>query len=749
MRSQSGDPTIEDQDARASRRVRQLARTSDLAIAIDLDGTLIPFASKPRNVVVDPDTHQLLSALSGAPRTRIAIVSGRPRRDIEAFFAHRTDLWLAAEHGVWTRGDGAWAACELGTVPSDLERLFDAVGREHPGAFVEGKTWSVCLHYREVPRRDREGLIVAATDVAGQWIAKHSEFEILEGDCVIEVRHRGAHKGRAIEWLRAHAPEGARILALGDDVTDEDAFEALGPDDVAIAVGRAERPTRAEARLAGTEHVQSFLRWLARARSERADTEELVAMNAAPRARVEPAHHAKLVVVSNRLPSDDCGDERARNVGGLVAGISSALSTENGIWLGWSGRQHGGEMRLGVDEGATPPRAQFDMRPDWHSLYYNGYANRSLWPTLHGFVERARFRETEWQAYVAVNDVFAEHASRLATPDAVIWAHDYHLLLLARALRARKHQGRIGHFLHVPFPSLEAFEAIPQAREIIEAMLEFDLLGFHTRRYADNFLRAARHIAGAHTGEGVVYRYGPSRDVRVGVFPLGIDAADFRPTEDPQADAEMEEIQAALRGRKLILGVDRLDYSKGILERIDAFATMLERFPEWRGRVSLIQVAVPSREDVPEYARQRRTIESAIGRLNGKFGEAHWVPVRYVYRSYERASLARLYRAASVGLVTPLRDGMNLVAKEYVAAQDPNDPGVLLLSRFAGAAVELDAALLTNPYDRDGLANDLARALSMPLEERSQRHARLEQAVECHRPSTWAASFLRELSSRG
>ncbi|MDQ3035938.1 MAG: trehalose-6-phosphate synthase, partial [Myxococcota bacterium] len=460
---------------------------------------------------------------------------------------------------------------------------------------------------------------------------------------------------------------------------------------------------------------------------------------------------APLVVISNRLPDAPVAaageSERARNVGGLVSGLGPALDARGGVWLGWSGGRHADSLDLAIDEVSRPVRASFDFRPEWHSRFYNGFANRSLWPIFHGFPGRARYDEAEWKAYVEVNDVFAEQASKLVARDGTVWAHDYHLLLVGAALRRRGHTGRIGLFTHIPFPPLDLFETIPWAREIMAAMLEYDLVGFHTRRYASNFARCAEElvVGAAATDRGVRFA---GREVRVGAFPLGIDAAPFEDPEDDGSETEIAALQEALQGTKLVLGVDRLDYSKGIVERLEAFGRMLELHPEWRSQVSLVQVAVPSRADVPEYAEQRRNIETLVGRINGEHGEAHWVPVRYVYRSYGRSQLARLYRAADVGYVTPLRDGMNLVAKEYVAAQDPADPGVLLLSRFAGAADELDGAVLTNPHDREGMARDLGLALEMPLAERVERHAPMLARVRRNTPELWADAFLKELERR-
>jgi trehalose-6-phosphate synthase len=300
-------------------------------------------------------------------------------------------------------------------------------------------------------------------------------------------------------------------------------------------------------------------------------------------------------------------------------------------------------------------------------------------------------------------------------------------------------------FLHVPFPSRDVVETMPWAQHVLEAMLAADLVGFHTPEWAANFVTAARGILGAGwDGKRLVHR---GRSTGVGAFALPIDAAAFRVDPHAAAAVDVEGLRALLAGRKLVLGVDRLDYSKGIPERLEGFERLLERTPAWRGRVSFVQISVPSRAEVPEYAELRARVENLVGRINGRFGEADWMPVRYLYRSYGREVLAQLYRLADVALVTPLRDGMNLVAKEFVAAQDPREPGVLVLSRFAGAADEMKAAILTNPFHRDGMAADLDHALSMPADERRERQLRLRAVVESGTPAEWTRDFLNALAA--
>jgi trehalose 6-phosphate synthase len=333
----------------------------------------------------------------------------------------------------------------------------------------------------------------------------------------------------------------------------------------------------------------------------------------------------------------------------------------------------------------------------------------------------------------------------LVGPDTPIWVHDYHLLLLAQSLRRRGHRGPVGHFLHIPFPGVDMFSLLPWCGQLLDAMLDFDLLGFHTPGHVNNFRQCVGALSPAKVSDDAILHHG--RRIRVRDFPIGIIPEDFQHPPSSESNEEISAILSPYSRIRKILGVDRLDYTKGIPERLLAFGRMLELFPEWRSRTSFLQISVPSREDVPEYVEQRSRVENVVGRINGEFGEADWVPIRYLYRSYSRDQLSFLYRSADVACVTPLRDGMNLVAKEYVAAQNPEQPGVLVLSSFAGAAHELTDAVLTNPWYVDGMARDLDRALRMPLEERKSRHARLAAVVSKSTALTWAEDFITALEA--
>ncbi|HZJ62932.1 MAG TPA: trehalose-6-phosphate synthase, partial [Kofleriaceae bacterium] len=550
-----------------------------------------------------------------------------------------------------------------------------------------------------------------------------------------------AHKGSAVQWLRGRAPVGAAMLALGDDITDEDMFVSLRDSDVGILVSAQPRRTQASLRLPDPDAVHRFLRWLIDARSVAWRTEptpapDVLVVTRPPHRSADP----RLVVVSNRLPAAPSSD-RKREVGGLVSALMPALTETDGIWLGWSGAERDPGLRLRIEQVDPVTRAQFDYPPQWRQKFYAGFCNQSLWPLLHGFPGRLRYLDDEWQCYVEANRAYAGLVLEAGGSSAKVWVQDFHLMLLARELRRLGHLGRIGFYLHVPFPSLDDFETMPWAAEVVAALLDFNLIGLQSQRWYDNFIQTVRGLLGSDAEIR-------ARD-HCRVIPVGIDPdrfADAAATRNGEA-SELGSFEDMLRGRKLILGVDRLDYSKGIPERLEAFARLLERYPEWRGQVSFVQVSVPTRSEVTEYAELRSRVEHLVGRINGAYGEAEWVPVRYLYRSYDQATLARLYRLAAVGLVTPLRDGMNLVAKEYVAAQDEADPGVLVLSKFCGAADRMTLALLTNPYHVDGVAADLDCALRMAREERVARNAALRVAVWQDTASAWARTFLATLRS--
>jgi trehalose 6-phosphate synthase len=451
---------------------------------------------------------------------------------------------------------------------------------------------------------------------------------------------------------------------------------------------------------------------------------------------------ARLVVVSNRVGVPD----RSARAGGLEVALRPTLRRRGGLWFGWSGRvteRDPGDAKIVEHDNVA--YATVDLREDDHQEFYNGFANRVLWPILHYRLDLAEFTRRDLGGYFRVNEFFAKRLEKVLRPDDVLWVHDYHLLPLARALHERGHKNKIGFFLHVPCPPPEILTALPNHEQLIPALGHYDLVGFQTEIDAANFSRYLESESHLTRVSDDTFAFG-DRLVRIGVFPVGVETETFaRLARRAIESGFVREVLDSLSGRAMIIGVDRLDYSKGIPERMNAFERFLNNFPDWRGKVTYLQITPRSRTDIQEYADIARSVGEAVGRINGTFGEASWTPLRYINKAHSRTALAGLYRAARAALVTPLRDGMNLVAKEFVAAQNADDPGVLILSRFAGAARECTAALLVNPYDPEGVAIAINRALSMPLDERRQRQSANFKVLAANDLTHWAERFLAAL----
>jgi trehalose 6-phosphate synthase len=454
---------------------------------------------------------------------------------------------------------------------------------------------------------------------------------------------------------------------------------------------------------------------------------------------------ARLVIVSNRVALPRGRGPAA--AGGLAVALLDALSVDGGLWFGWSGE---------VSETASPePRqlrsgridyATLDLTPAEHASFYAGFSNATLWPLFHYRLGLIEFRREQLQGYLEVNERFAAALLPLLRPDDVIWIHDYHFIPLAAALRRLGVANRIGFFLHIPFPAPEVLMALPQHESLIQALMEYDLVGFQTKTDRRAFERCVEDAGGHLRADGRVESGG--RVTQTGAFPVGIDVDEFAAWSGKARNSvDTRRLIDSLGDRALIIGVDRLDYSKGIPMRFEAMQELIGTWPEHNRMVTFLQIAPISRGEVVQYRALRRDLDSLAGRVNGRFAEFDWAPIRYLNKPFPRRTLAGFYRVARVGLVTPLRDGMNLVAKEYVAAQDPENPGVLVLSRFAGAAQELDAALLVNPFDVEGVAEAIHRALIMPLEERRERWQRMfavmAQATQLH----WSNSYLAALKA--
>ena len=450
---------------------------------------------------------------------------------------------------------------------------------------------------------------------------------------------------------------------------------------------------------------------------------------------------SRLVVVSNRviLPS-----ERVQRAGGLAVAIREALARSGGLWFGWSGEL---SETPGTQTAAKGKMefAVFDLTPAEFEGFYNQFANSTLWPLFHYRIGLVKFSRAALQTYLDVNGRFAEMLMPHLKPDDTIWIHDYQLLPLAGELRKRGVANKIGFFLHIPLPGVDTLAVLPGLNTLMRGLAAADVIGFQTERDLQSFKDYVKQEAGGTVGpNGAISCF--DRALEAGAFPIGIDARAFATLAEKAVDKpEYQQLKDGLGQRKLMIAIDRLDYSKGIPNRFEACEEMLRSHPEHRGGVELVQIASPSRTDVASYRDLRREIDRLSGRINGAYSEVHWAPIRYINRTYPRQSLAGFCRMAQVGVVTPLRDGMNMVAKEYIAAQDPSDPGVLVLSRFAGAAAELGSALIVNPFDVDQCAYAMHRALTMPLDERRDRWRTAMDSITRNDVKAWWSSFTARL----
>jgi trehalose 6-phosphate synthase len=451
-----------------------------------------------------------------------------------------------------------------------------------------------------------------------------------------------------------------------------------------------------------------------------------------------------LVVVSNRVAR---GSANEPMTGGLAAALLPVVEKSGAIWVGSSGRVRDGAQKepfAEIEALGAGALAMLDLPAAHYGGYYEGFANSALWPALHSRTDLIRATQEDYLSYREVNAFMARALLRFRKPGAVFWIQDYHFLTLGAELRDRGVTEPVGFFLHTPWPARAVFEGVPHHRELVEAMLAYDLIGFQTQDDGENFLSYVQSDLGLVVQDGIVTsRYGTSH---VAVFPIGIDPEKFaRQAAKAVSHPDVSRLRRSLNGEKLAIGVDRLDYSKGLINRINAFDRMWTAQPALRRTVSLLQIATPSRGAIEAYANLQNELAKLVSDVNGRHGEVDWTPIRYLNKGFSQTVLAGLYRTAGVGVVTPLHDGMNLVAKEYVAAQNPADPGVLVLSKFAGAANELETALQVNPHDIDAMARTIATALSMPLIERRMRWEAMMEKLRAGTIQQWFADFVDAL----
>ena len=452
---------------------------------------------------------------------------------------------------------------------------------------------------------------------------------------------------------------------------------------------------------------------------------------------------SRLVVISNRIADLT----KSSQSGGLAVALVDALKATGGLWFGWGGDivGNGTKIETSIQTIDTVTVASVPLTEEDYDQYYLGFSNKELWPVFHYRLDLAEFDTDYVNGYRRVNQMFADKLCPLLKPDDLIWIHDYHLIPLAAELRQRNVGQTIGFFLHIPFPPPEILSATPEHEWLVRSLASYDVIGFQTSNDLANF---HRYLVEEEKGEiftdGRVHAYG--RTIQADVFPIGIDVDAFAEmSRTPEAEQQIENLRRRTIARAHIIGVDRLDYTKGLPERFKAFGRLLETYPANNKAVTLMQVAQPTREDLEAYANIRQELEGISGAINGNFGDFDWTPVRYIHRSVSRDVLAALFRASKVGLVTPLRDGMNLVAKEYIAAQEQDNPGVLILSKFAGAAEALQEALLVNPYDVDEVTEAMQKSITMSRDERRERHKVLFKKIKQHDAHHWHDSFISAL----
>jgi trehalose 6-phosphate synthase len=439
---------------------------------------------------------------------------------------------------------------------------------------------------------------------------------------------------------------------------------------------------------------------------------------------------ARLIIVSNRVPAVRGKKQLA---GGLAVALADAIAARETLWFGWSGREIDGEPseKPHTRKAGGVTFATIDLSKEQYRGFYVGFCNTMIWPLLHGRVGQAVFRRDELKSYIDVNAFYARALQTVLKPTDTVWVHDYQLITCGQALRDAGVKNRLGFFLHIPFPPPFLFDTLPQGDELLRSFAAYDVIGLQTQDDADN-LNHCLERAGVKA--------------RAEAFPIGIDPDSFtRAAEKAEGREEQVRLEESLGDRALILGVDRLDYTKGLPERFRGFAQLLKRYPEHCNKVTFLQIAPVSRGDVAQYRTLKRELDALVGRINGEFSQFDYMPLRYLNTAIPRDTLAGFHRRARVGLVTPLRDGMNLVAKEYVAAQDPKNPGALVLSKFAGAASAMKGAILVNPFDPDEIADALDLALRLNLKDRQSRWRTMDEAVQASTASIWAKSFLERL----
>ncbi len=747
-----------------SREFRSLLAAPHKLLMLDYDGTLAPFTADRTKAVPYLGVRKLLEDLTRSLGWRVVIVSGRPTADVAGL--------LGLEHAVEIFGCHGGERLELSGVHTRIE-LEASLGKaledarfwaegQGLGDQLEYKHGCLALHVRGMTPQRASEIASEASRVFG-LIAANAGAEVLPFDGGVELRSSAFNKGQVVTRLLAEetAAHGENFAAayLGDDLTDEDAFLALEGKGLSLLVSRKRKPSHAQFLLRPPGDMLEFLQsCLISGNTFSAAPKEDVKEGA--REESPQQMPGRLIVVSNRLPVTLVREGEDWTVkagaGGLVTALAPVLRDRGGLWVGSSGQM--GEGDPSAPFAAFSKEAGYDLLPielteAEHRNYYEGFSNEIIWPLFHDFQSRCNFMPDYWLSYLDVNRKFARTVAENSRPDDYVWIHDYHLMHVAHNLKELHAVRRCGFFLHIPFPAPDIFLKLPWRKQILQALLEHDLVGFQTLGDRRNFVRCL-HVLFPHTevwGRGSVITAGVNgRSVRIGTFPISIDYTAFARLAARRETAKAAaKIREAYKDRKILLGVDRLDYSKGVPQRLEAVRNALTRYPELRGRINYIQVLVPSREGVGEYQELKNEIERLVTQINGEFTEPGWVPIHHLYRNLSRPELVAYYRASDIALVTALRDGMNLVAKEYCAS-NVNETGALILSEFAGAAAQFQrlGAFLVNPYDTQEVADALNAACQLPLLERKMRMHKLRENVRRNNISGWVDSFLGAAFSR-
>lgn len=750
-----------------SREFRTLLTARRKLLMLDYDGTLAPFSVERHKAVPYPGVRRLLDSLSLSPLWRVVIVSGRPANDVAALLGLEHAVEIFGCHGgerLTPMGQVVRTQFEPALEKALADGRFWAEGQgldDH----LEGKHGCLALHVRGMTPPRAAEVVAEASRVFG-LIAHTAGAGVLLFDGGVEMRCDTFSKGRVVELLLAEeasvCEEAFAAAYLGDDLTDEDAFQALNGSGLSLLVARKRKPSHAQYLLRPPGDLLEFLHSCLLSGSVPQATERVTTsgMGAAVEDDGVYQMRGRLIVVSNRLPVMLKREGESWSVkagaGGLVTALAPVLRDRGGLWVGSSGQ---------VGEGdPSAPFAQFSREAGYgllpielteaeHRNYYEGFSNEINWPLFHDFQSRCNFVPDYWTSYLDVNRKFARTVAEYSRPDDYVWIHDYHLMHVAQFIKEQGANRRCGFFLHIPFPAPDIFLKLPWRRQMLLALLEHELVGFQTLGDRRNFVRCLQVLFPRMEvwGRGSVVTVGVNeKSVRVGSFPISIDYTAFAKLAAKRETAkESAKIRGAFPERKIVLGVDRLDYSKGVPHRLEAVRNALTRYPDLRGRINYIQVLVPSREGVGEYQELKNEIEQLVTQINGEFTQPGWVPIHHLYRNLSRDELVSYYRAADVAMVTSLRDGMNLVAKEYCAS-NVTETGALILSEFAGAAAQFQrlGAFLVNPYDIEEVADALNAACQLPQLERKMRMHKLRDNVRRNNISFWVDSFLGAAFSR-